>query len=101
MHIDALTPDKKDTMAALLSQGFQEISILSKRGRLEEAKSLASALAPILISVEDPSFDLASTTTYFARHQRGYPPAKGRTNWYRVWTGFVSGIDRGRTSIAA
>jgi hypothetical protein len=101
MHIDALTPDKKDTMAALLSQGFQEISILSKRGRWEEAKSLASALAPILVSVEDPGFDLASTTGYFARHQQGYPPAKGRTNWCRVWTGFVSQIKRDHTSVAA
>jgi len=88
-------------MAALLSQGFREISILSKRGKLEEAQSLASALAPILVSVEDPGFDLESTTTYFARHQQGYPPAKGRTNWYRVWTGFVSEIKRSPTSFAA
>ena len=101
MHIEALTPDKKDTMAALLSQGFQEISILSKRGKLEEAKSLASVLAPILINVQDPGFDLESTTTYFARHHQGYPPAKGRTNWCRVWTGFVSDIKRGHTSFAA
>jgi hypothetical protein len=101
MHIDALTPDKKDTMAALLSQGFQEISILSKRGKLREAQSLASALAPILISVQDPGFDLASTTTYFARHQQGYPPAKGRTDWYRIWTGFVSELKPSRTSVAA
>jgi hypothetical protein len=101
MHIDALTPDKKDTMAALLAQGFQEISILSKRGKLKEAKSLASALAPILVSVQDPGFDLESTTMYFARHQQGYPPAKGRTNWYQAWTGFVSEIKSGHTSVAA
>ena len=90
MLLDTLTPDKKDTMAALFAQGFQEISILSKRGKLNEAKSLASALAPILVSVQDPGFDLESTTTYFVRHHQGYPPAKGRTNWYQVWTGFVS-----------
>jgi hypothetical protein len=101
MHIDALTPDKKDTMAALLSQGFREISILSKRGKLNEAESLASALAPILVSVQDPGFDLESTTTYFARHHQGYPPTKGRTNWCRVWTGFVSQIKRDHTSVAA
>jgi hypothetical protein len=101
MLLDTLTPDKKDTMAALLSQGFQEISILSKRGKLEEAESLASALAPILVSVQDPDFDLAATTTYFARHQRGYPPAKGRTDWCRLWAGFVSGVKRGRASFAA
>jgi hypothetical protein len=101
MLLDALTPDKKDTMAALLAQGFQEISILSKRGKLKEAKSLASALAPILVSVQDPGFDLESTTMYFARHQQGYPPAKGRTNWYQAWTGFVSEIKSGHTSVAA
>ncbi|HEV8073518.1 MAG TPA: hypothetical protein VGP21_05235 [Opitutaceae bacterium] len=101
MLLDALTPDKKDTMAALLAQGFQEISILSKRGKLKEAKSLASALAPILVSVQDPGFDLESTTSYFARHHQGYPPVKGRTNWCRIWTGFVSEIKHGRTSVAA
>jgi len=100
MHIDALTPDKKDTMAALLSQGFQEISILSKRGNLEEAKSLASVLAPILFSVQDPGFDLESTTTDFSR-QPGHPPSKERANWCRAWIGFVSGLKRGRPSIAA
>jgi hypothetical protein len=100
MLLNALTPDKKDTMAALFAQGFQEISILSKRGKLKEAKSLASALAPILVSVQDPGFDLDSTAMYFARHQQGYPPAKGRTNWYQVWTGFVSESKRGHTSVA-
>jgi hypothetical protein len=101
MHIDTLTPDKKDTMAALLSEGFQEISILSKRGKLEEAQSLASALAPILVNVQDPCFDLESTTTSFDQHHQGYPPAKGRTDWCRAWTRFVSGLKRGRTSVAA
>jgi hypothetical protein len=101
MLLDALTPDKKDTMAALLAQGFREISLLSKRGKLAEAKSLASALAPILVSVQDPGFDLESTTTHFARHHQGYPPAKGRKNWCRAWTGFVSEIKRSHTSIAA
>jgi hypothetical protein len=100
MHIDALTPDKKDTMAALLSQGFQEISILSKRGNMEEAKSFASVLAPILINVQDPGFDLESTTTNFARPQ-GHPPSKERANWCRAWIGFVSGLKPGRTSVAA
>ncbi|HXA81296.1 MAG TPA: hypothetical protein VNV14_08490 [Opitutaceae bacterium] len=100
MHIDALTPDKKDTMAALLSQGFQEISILSKRGKLEEAKSFASVLAPILINVQDPDFDLESTTTNFAR-SKGHPPSKERASWCRAWTGFVSGLKPGRTSFAA
>jgi hypothetical protein len=101
MLLSALTPDKKDTMAALLSRGFQEISILSKRGKLEEAKSLASALAPILVRAQDPGFDLASTTEYFARHQQGYPPANGRTNWYRVWLSFVSERNGGHTSLPA
>jgi hypothetical protein len=100
MLLNALTPDKKDTMAALLSQGFQEISILSKRGKTEEAQSLASALAPILVNVQDPGFDLESTATYFARHQQGYPPSKGRTDWYRVWTRFVSGVQPRHTSVA-
>ena len=101
MHIDTLTPDKKDTMAALLSEGFQEISILSKHGKLDEAQSLASALAPILVSVQDPGFDLESTTTHLARHRLGYPPSKGETDWYRVWARFVSGLKRGHTSVAA
>jgi hypothetical protein len=101
MLLHTLTSDKKDTMAALLSQGFQEISILSKRGKLKEAKSLASALAPILVSAQDPGFDLASTATYFARHHQGYPPSKDRTDWYRVWTGFISESKSGRTSVAA
>ncbi|HXC02503.1 MAG TPA: hypothetical protein VNU49_07600 [Opitutaceae bacterium] len=100
MHIDALTPDKKDTMAALLSQGFQKISVLSKRGKLEEAKSLASVLAPILINVQDPGFDLESTTTDFAR-QQGQPSSKESANWRRAWIGFVSGLKNGRTSMAA
>ncbi len=99
MHIDALTPDKKDTMAALLSQGFQEISILSKRGKLEEAKSLASVLAPILINVQDPGFDLESTTTDFARYQ-GHSTSKESANWRRAWIGFVSGLKHSRTSMA-
>jgi hypothetical protein len=101
MLLSTLTSDKKDTMAALLSQGFQEISILSKRGKLKEAKSLASALAPILVSAQDPGFDLASTATHFARHHQGYPPSKGRTDWYQVWTGFVSELKPGRTSVTA
>jgi hypothetical protein len=99
MHIDTLTPDKKDTMAALLSKGFQEISILSKRGKLEEAQSLASVLAPILINVQDPGFDLESTTTGFARSQ-GHPPSKERANWCRAWTGFVSDLKRNRSFAA-
>src|ERR1035441_1489448 len=100
MHINALTPAKKDTMAALLSQGFQKISMLSKRGKLEEAKSLASVLAPILISVQDPSFVLESTTMDFARHEE-HSTSKESANWCRAWIGFVSGLKRIHTSITA
>ncbi|MGA3006565.1 MAG: hypothetical protein ABSE59_01620 [Opitutaceae bacterium] len=88
-------------MAALLSQGFQEIAILSQRGKIQEAKSLASALAPILVSGKDPKFDLAATAANFARHHQGYPPTDDRTDWYRVWTGFVSDLQGGRSSVAA
>jgi hypothetical protein len=101
MLLNALTADKKDTMAALLAQGFQEISILSRRGKLKEAKSLASALAPILVSVQDPGFDLESTPIGFARHHQGYPPAKGRTNWHQVWKRFVSELKRGHPAVVA
>jgi hypothetical protein len=101
MLLSTLPSDKKDTMAALLTQGFQEISILSKHGKLREAESLASALTPILVNVQNPGFDLASTATYFAQHQQGYPPSADRTDWYRIWAGFVSGEKRGRASFAA
>jgi hypothetical protein len=101
MLLGTLTTDKKDTMAALLSQGFQEIDILSKNGRIQEAKSLASALAPIMVSVKDPGFDLAASAQNFARHHQGYPPSNDRTDWYQVWSGFVSELRGARAAIAA
>jgi hypothetical protein len=99
MLLGTLTPDKKDTMAALLSQGFQEIAVLSESGKLQEAKSLTAALAPILACVKDPSFDLTSTATALERHHRGYPPRKGRTNWHKIWALFVSDLHQMHVSM--
>jgi hypothetical protein len=98
MLLGTLTPDKKDTMAALLSQGFQEIATLSENGKIQEAKSLVSALAPISASLKDPCFDLRSTASAFARHHRGYPPRHGRTDWLQVWARFVSNSNDGPAS---
>jgi hypothetical protein len=101
MLLGTLTSDKKDTMAALLSQGFQEISILSQSGKLQEAKSLTSAFVPILASVKDPAFDLTSTAKALERHHRGYPPRTGRTNWHRIWSLFVTDSHEANDSMTA
>ena len=85
MRLGTLTSDKKDSMAELLTQGFQEIAVLSRRGKTQEAKSLASALAPITVKAVDPNFDLDYAVKAFERHHRGYPPTNGRTDWSRLW----------------
>lgn len=91
MRLGTLTSDRKDSMAELLTQGFQEIAVLSQRGKVREAKSLASALAPITAKAADPNFDLDSAVRAFERHHRGYPPVNGRTNWRRLWCELVLG----------
>jgi len=85
MRLGTLTSDKKDSMAELLTQGFQEIAVLSRRGRTKEAKSLASALAPITAKAADPNFDLGYAVQAFERFHRGYPPTNGRINWCQLW----------------
>jgi hypothetical protein len=89
MLLGTLTSDKKDSLAELLTQGFQEIAVLSRRGKLQEAKSLASALASITVKAEDPRLDLDAMTRAFERHHRGYPPANGRTDWRQLWCQLV------------
>ncbi|HTB80824.1 MAG TPA: hypothetical protein VK717_08050 [Opitutaceae bacterium] len=89
MLLGTLNSDKKDSLAELLTQGFQEISVLSRRGKLQEARSLASALAPIMAKAEDPRLDLDCTTRAFERHHRGYPPANGRIDWRQLWSQLV------------
>ena len=95
MLLSTLPSHKKDTLAALLSQCFQEIAILSENGKLQEALSLTAALAPILVRVKDPSFDLTSMASALERHHRGYPARKDMTNWHKVWALFVLDL-RGR-----
>ncbi|MDE3084873.1 MAG: hypothetical protein KGJ37_06625 [Verrucomicrobiota bacterium] len=86
MLLSTLNSDKKDAMAALLTQGFQEIAVLAQHGNIKKAKSLASALAPIAAKAKDPDFDLNSTIKAFERHYRGYPPTEDETDWRQRWS---------------